>query len=394
MTQHIEVLDEWTKCIDTGRCVDVAFMDMKKAYDTVPHKRLIIKLKSLGFEKSLLYWIEAFLSDRLQRVVVNNTSSDWSNVLSGVPQGSVIGPTLFLCYINDLPTCVKSNIKLFVDDVKLFTEISSKEDCEIFQNDLDALCEWSKKWKLSFHPQKCNILRLGKNNPNFKYALKDLKGIRFELSQTSIVKDLGVLIDDKLSFSPHIEMIVSAASKLIGLTRRTILSLNNKNFLLLYKTLIRPKLEYNNAVWWTNTKTDLMKLEGVQRRATKMLPGLKNLSYSERLKILDLPTIAYRRLRGDCIQVYKYLNNYYDVDWTDLFSLNNEPYYKTRGHSFKLTKLAYNSMIRGNFLAVRILKHWNNLPESVVCSPSLNAFKNALDKYWEHNSLKFDPEAC
>ena len=167
--------------------------------------------------------------------------------------------------------------------------------------------------------------------------------------------------------------------------------LDKKTFLILYKSLIRPKLEYNNTVWWPGSKLDVSKLEGVQRRATKLVPELKHLSNTEKLKILNLPTLNYRRIRGDCIQVYKYLNDYYDVNWSALFILN-ESNYNTRGHSYKLAKVTHNSTTRSKFFTVRVVNYWNALPEEIVYATSLNAFKNAFDEHWKNNPMKFDPD--
>ena len=145
------------------------------------------------------------------------------------------------------------------------------------------------------------------------------------MNQVQSAKDLGVTIDKTLNFSTHIDTIVADANRLVGLLRHALIAMDNKCFLTLLKTSIRPKLEYNNSVWCPSTKKDLTKLEAVQRRATKMLPGMSQLSYPERLKALDLPTVTYRRLRGDFIQVFKYLQGYYDVNWSNLFHINEEP---------------------------------------------------------------------
>ena len=146
----------------------------------------------------------------------------------------------------------------------------------------------------------------------------------------------------------------------------------------LFKTLVLPKLEHNISVWFSSYRTDFKKLEGVQRCATKLIPGLSHLSYSDRLKALDLPTISYRCLHGDLIQVYKYLNNYYDVGWSNnLFHLITELYYSTRGHKLKLCKHAPNPKLRENFFTVRVINNWNAFPDYVVYSTSLNAFENA-----------------
>ena len=393
LTQQVDVLDAWTKAYDQGKCIDVAFLDIKKAYDTLPHKPLLVKLKTMGFETGLLKWIEAFLSNRKQRVVVNDKLSGWASVTSGVPQGSVIGPILFLCYINDMPQQIKNEFKLFADDAKLFAYVKHQSDCESLQNDINSLADWSKKWQLEFHPLKSSILRIGKHPPEFTYYINDKTGSRFELKQSNTAKDLGVLLDEELNFSKHVDCIVNDANRLVGLLRRSLLALDKKSFVILFKTLIRPKLEYNNSVWYPNYKGDFKKLEGVQRRATKMLPGMSNLSYTDRLKALDLPTISYRRRRGDLIQVYKYLNDHYNVDWSNLFELVIDPHYLTRGHKFKLYKCAPKSKMRENFFTVRVVNDWNSLPENVVCSPSVNAFKNALDDHWKALPIKFDPDA-
>ena len=216
MTQQVKVLDSWTKAYDQGKCIDVAFLDIKKAYGTVLHKRLIKKLKSISFETGLLKWIEAFLHNRIQRVVVNNKPSELASVYSGVPHGSVIGPTLFLCYLNDMPLQIKNELKLFADDAKLFTLVDSRSDCESLQNDLNALTDWSKKWLLNFHPLKSSILRIGEHPSEFTYHIKDKTGIQHKLSQTTAAKDLGVSLDEKLNFSKHIDNIVCNANRLLG----------------------------------------------------------------------------------------------------------------------------------------------------------------------------------
>ena len=122
-----------------------------------------------------------------------------------------------------------------------------------------------------------------------------------------------------------------------------------------------------------------------------MLPVVSQLSYPERLKALNLPTVTYRRLRGDMIQVFKYLRRYYDVNWSNLFHINEEAAYCTRGHEFELSKTSHSSVLRQNFSAVRVINNWNALPEEIVCSSSLNAFKNNLDRHWDNNPVKFDP---
>ena len=175
----------------------------------------------------MLKWIDSFLTDRIQRVVVNGILSSWTPEKSGVPQGSVLEPTLFLSYINDLPSVVKnSHVKLFADDTKIYKAIADCRDCDALQSDLHQLSIWSKKWKLDFHPSKCSVLRPGKHVVDYDYELSDSNGNFMKVQQTNTEKDLGILIDNKLNFCDHIDKIVSGANHSVGLIRHLIRSLD------------------------------------------------------------------------------------------------------------------------------------------------------------------------
>lgn len=386
LTQQLESLEDWTKAIDSRSCVDVIFMDIKKAFDTVPHRRLLAKIASYKFDAAIQDWIGEYLRNRKQRVMLNNEASDWLNVTSGVPQGSVLGPLLFVIYINDLPEDLKCPVKLFADDTKLYKEIKSSEDSTALQSDLDTLSLWSKNWKLSFHPQKCSVLRIGKGDHCANYSLDTVA-----LKVVEEEKDLGVIIDHRLSFQSHINKTAAKANSIMGIIRRTMTYINPRTFLLLYKTLVRPILEYNNTVWCPQFKYLIAKTEAVQRRATRIVPDLKGLSYSDRLRALDLPTLAYRQLRGDIINVYKYLNGLYDVDTSKLFVLDTKNS-GTRGHSLKLEKHRANLKRRSDFFSMRTVSVWNSLPEQIVLAPNLNSFKAHLDRHWCEKDLFYDPD--
>ena len=166
-----------------------------KAFDTVPHKRLIGKLKSYGIEYYTLRWIQGFLSDRVQQVNVNGTNSEWANITSGIPQGSVLGPILFVLYINDLPENIVSNVYMFADDTQVFKMITSPHDQHTLQNDLDYLTSWSSKWLLRFHPDKCNLMHVGKKiQQEYAYNLK-IDNTAHELGEIEEQKYIGVIID-------------------------------------------------------------------------------------------------------------------------------------------------------------------------------------------------------
>jgi len=154
-TQLLKVMDKWTEILDRGGAIDAVFLDLAKAFDTVPHQRLIVKLKSYGFTGRLLNWITHFLTGRRQRVGVAGEFSEWREVLSGVPQGSVLGPILFICYVNDMPETVSSFLHMYADDTKIFRRVDVEGEVDQLQEDLNQLLEWSEKWQLRFNVEKC-----------------------------------------------------------------------------------------------------------------------------------------------------------------------------------------------------------------------------------------------
>ena len=188
--QLLEVLDKWTEALDLGYSIDCVYMDYQKAYDAVPHKRLHNKLTSYGIHEQLIAWIDNFLSNRVQQVGVNGERSEWHNVTSGIPQGSVLVPLLFVIFINDLPETVNSDAYLFADDTKIFKIIKSSDDSTILQEDLTKLEEWSDTWLLRFHSDKCKNMHIGKKNDDNSYSLH-----RKLLEKVIEEKDIGVVID-------------------------------------------------------------------------------------------------------------------------------------------------------------------------------------------------------
>src|SRR5437867_4960454 len=171
--QLLKCTDDWTKNLDNKVPTDIIYLDFAKAFDTVSHNMLYFKLQKFGITGDLLKWIIAFLSNRSQRVVINGVFSSFCKVSSGVPQGSVLGPLLFLLFINDLPEFLHDNVScvLFADDVKIYKDITSVADSEIMQSTLNEIQNWSLMWKLELSPHKCVVLHLGKNNPHFNYVL-------------------------------------------------------------------------------------------------------------------------------------------------------------------------------------------------------------------------------
>ena len=397
ITHLLEVMDSWTEVVDEGGSVDVIYTDFQKAFDSVPHRRLMRKVSACGIGGKLFRWINEFLANRTQRVVINGEKSQEGNVTSGIPQGSVLGPILFVIYINDLPANVKSQVKMFADDTKLFTRVDVPNNHETMQNDLDELVQWSNKWQLKFHPEKCGVLKLGRERET-EYFMnskdKDGNPIRVKLKEVQAEKDLGVTIDKVLSFKRHVELATSKANRVIGVIRRSFDYLTPAIFVQLFKGLVRPLLEYGHCVWNPDEKNQkglCAEVEKVQRRATKMLGHLKNLPYPERLRWLKLPCLEHRRKRGDVIEVYKYLHGFYKVSRPD-FHIARNVMRSTRGNFLKLLKPRHRLNVRGNYFANRVVNLWNSLPDNVVTAPSVDSFKRRLDKHWAALPSMYDPE--
>ena len=392
--QLLTVLDKWSEALDMGLSVDCIYMDFQKAFDTVPHRRLIGKLKSYNINEDIIGWIENFITGRTQKVVIGEECSGWVPVTSGIPQGSVLGPMLFVIYINDLPETVESDVYLFADDTKIFKVLNSANDKDILQSDLTSLMDWSKKWLLSFHPDKCKHIHITRERGDpidHRYYL--IQGKDLELIESE--KDIGVHIDQNINFDKHISAISNKANAMFAMLRRAFQYIDKETFIPLYKALVRTHLDYASSVYSPYKLKHIDQLEAVQRRATKQLPGMKDKPYPDRLKELKLPTLSYRRLRGDMIEVFKIINGVYDKNATQFLKLWKDMAPRTgpRGNPKKLfTQRATNNLRKYSF-APRVAGIWNCLPENVVSAPSVNSFKNRLDKFWACEDILYDYRA-
>ena len=377
-----------------GGSIDVVYFDFMKAFDKVPHHRLLMKLESYGISGAALEWIRAFLVNRKQRVMVNGVASEWINVTSGVPQGSVLGPILFVLYINDLPDVVDvdSNIYMFADATKLYREMSDVKDEAILQDDINKMEEWSNEWLMSFHPEKCKVLKMGRPISDLSDMFNPyaLRGHHLEVVENE--KDIGVIIDCDLSFDKHIAEKVNKAKRIVNIIRRSFMYLDEESFLNLYKALVRPHLEYANQIWAPKLQRQIDSIENVQKRATKLLPGYENLCYENRLRKLNLPTLTYRRLRGDLIETYKTLTNKYDPEICENFiELRKDS--NTRGHSLKIYKQRCKLNVRKICFPHRIVEAWNSLPDQVIKAETIQQFEGRLDKVLKHQEIYYDYRA-
>ena len=228
-------MEEITKWVDDVSPVDVIYLDFQKAFDKVPHQRLS-KLKSHGMGNSLINWIEQWLTDRRQRVVVDGEVSSWK--LSGVPQGSVLGPILFLVYINDLEEGVTGKILKFADDTNLFRKVKEIGDKQNLQDDIDKLDKWSEKWQILFNFGKCKCLHTGSRNSGMNYEMGGTI-----LSKTVKEKDLGVTMNANMKVSEQCRFAASKGNQVLGMIRRNITYKEKSLIIPLYKAIVRPHLE-------------------------------------------------------------------------------------------------------------------------------------------------------
>ena len=326
-----------------------------------------------------------FLSNRTQAVRIGQSISNTLPVVSGVPQGSILGPILFLIFINDLPDNINSACKIFADDTKIYSSVNTLDDSNILQGDLDELFNWSMTWRLLFNATKCVHMHMGNKTHSFKYTMKNQDKSNTVINSSKCEKDLGVYVNDTLTPVNHITEIVKKANKVLWCIKHSFSYLEQDMFITLYKSLVRPILEYASPVWSPHRKKDKLRLEQVQRRATKLIPSLRHLQYSERLRKLGLPTLVYRRDRQDLIQVYNILQNKSDQYF---FKLDEDC--RVRGNGQRIKKIEhYSKTIRQQFFNQRVINSWNNLPRKVVESSSLNSFKAALNQLNWHPH-KFD----
>ena len=261
-TNLLESADLLTKVIAEHGWMDVLYLDFAKAFDTVPHRRLVVKLEAYGITGKILRWIEMFLSNRTQRVVIGNSKSSWAAVTSGVPQGSVLGPLLFVIFINDLPELVKAICKLYADDTKLFARSASE-----LQRDIDAIVEWCKLWLMGLNADKCHVLHVGKSNPRSTYNMSTRNG-RQEISSADSERDLGVIISNNLKVGEQVHKSAAKANAMLGLLKKSFVSRDIKLWKKLYTTHVRPHMEFAVQAWCPHQRGDVATLERVQRRAT------------------------------------------------------------------------------------------------------------------------------
>ncbi|KAK3094514.1 hypothetical protein FSP39_002723, partial [Pinctada imbricata] len=376
-TQLIATIQDLASGLSEGNQIDAILLDFAKAFDKVPHRRLIHKLNYYGVQGPTLSWIESFLSGRKQHVLTEGAISSEADVESGVPQGTVMGPLLFLAFINDLPTVVNSPVRPFADDCLIYRTIRSVSDTTTLQEDLTSLERWEKTWQMAFHPEKCTTIHITRKRNPIR-ASNHLHG--HTLDDVPGGKYLGVYISQDLSWRDHINLTTAKAHRSVGFLRRNLRSCPQQVKAQAYTTLVRPVLEYASTVWDPYQTQQIQQLENVQRQAARFATG----NYYSRdpgcvtsmLHQLDWEPLAHRRARNRVIMLYKITHHIVEVPVHHLIHLSNT---RTRGSSANNIRHISTrvDVYKYSFLPATI-RLWNNIPPSVRGSPSLNTFRSVL----------------
>ena len=388
LTQLLHHVDDILNNFTLNQDTDSIYLDFAKAFDKVDHNLLLKKLQRYGFQGRLLNWIEAFLTGRQQRVVVNGKLSFLAWVLSGVPQGTVLGPILFLIFINDMNSCILHSIlRSFADDTRIMRAIKTTEDSALLQEDLNRVIKWASDNNMLLHQDKFEVLNhsTGKNallkQLPFTSELYCYQTTEGTLYPQDSVKDLGVLITTDLCWTPHIRSIAKKATSMSAWVFSVFQNRSVEAMLTLYKTMVRSHLEYCCPLWNPSKIGDIQILEAVQRSFTSRIHGFQHLDYWQRLKALNLMSLQRRRERYILVMMWKCLNQHCPNSLNISFK-----YSERKGNVAALPQLVKDSPARFQTcydasFAVMGPKLWNTLPKHINKIDSFGVFKDALTNY-------------
>jgi len=374
-TNLLEALEFATREADAGRPVDMIYLDFAKAFDKVPRRRLLEKLRAHGVGGTVLQWIGAWLTGREQRVVLNGTESEWAAVRSGVPQGSVLGPILFLIYINDLDAAAGpvDLLKKFADDTKVGQGVDTAEKREELQTALDNLCAWADRWHMQFNVKKCKVLHIGGSNSKHQYSMNGQR-----LEAVTEETDIGVLVSSTLKPSAQCAKAARTAQAVLGQLTRAFHYRDKRTFMRLFTTYVRPHLEFAVPAWSPWTQADIDCLERVQKRAVAMVSGLTGRTYEERLAELEMVTLKERRHQLDMLETYKIV--------TGKEGLQKETWFEMAGATGRATRATADPLnlrvpaprleIRRHFFSQRVPKSWNEVPSDLKNVATVEAFRH------------------
>ena len=327
------------------------------------------KLEAVGIKGLLLNWIKNWLSGRKQRVCVEGQFSTWTETTSSVPQGSVLGPILFLIYINDLQSVITSDLSMFADDTKVFRIIKDNSyDRAILQEDINAMLQWSKDWLMEFNIEKCSTVTFGNGQQNM-YTLSDT-----QLESVNCQRDVGIQIPRNLKFEEQCAAVINKANSVLGQIKRAFNTRDQSIILSAYKTYVIPHLDYCCQIWSPGTQKWIQKIENVQKRALRLIPSLNGKSYEQKLSCLNLLSLENRRIMFDLTQKYREETNTVENISAE------QPTRVTRSKmDKKLAKPKFRLDVKKNSFNIRTIDNWNMLPIKIRQEESISTFKTNLN---------------
>ena len=378
-TQLITTINDISNCLNKRGQIDSILLDFSKAFDKVDHLGLINKMQQYRISDNLIQWTKSFLIGRNQKVTVEGIESNTIKVKSGVPQGTVLGPLFFLLYINDinLNLTTGTKMRLFTDDSLLYRQIKSAEDCEILQEDLNTLQNWEKKWKMEFHPQKCQVLTITKKrNPiKAKYYIHDEI-----LNQTNSAKYLGVIIDRELDWKEQNKAVCKKANSILAFLKRNIHDCPQPIKEKCYKALVKPILEYGCCVWDPHTEKYINELEKTHKNAARFIT--KNYQHvsgntKKNMNKLGWIPLEEHRARIKVNLFYKGINNLIDIPTEQYPAVSHS--IKTRQNKTQMYCIPHSRIdchLHSFFPST--IRLWNGVPTGIKTSATTEAFKKAI----------------
>lgn len=369
-TQLIEFTDEILKSLQDRKQCDTIVLDFSKAFDKVSHDHLLFKLERLGIDSTTCTWIQSFLLNRTQRVVIDGATSSSVPVTSGVPQGSVLGPILFLAFINDLPSYVThSRVRLFADDTIVYLTVSSIDDCSKLQDDLNSLERWERDWLMSFHPSKCNVLHITRK----RTKIQNTYSLHGEfLESVPSAKYLGVTITDDLTWNRHTDNMISRANSKLGFLKRNLKINDQKLKEQAYKAIVRPTVEYCPTVWDPYTQQASKRVEKVQRRAARWVTGRyhNTSSVTSMLTELGWRSLADRRVDSRLVMLYKIKHGLVDIP--------QGVYFRTHRNGYHIQPVWARTQYYQFSFFPRSIQDWNSVPPGMLRSQTVATFKRKV----------------
>ena len=378
LSQLLEHMDYVLKALENKFNIDVIYLDFAKAFDKVDHSILSKKLKSFGITGKLHKWLSSFLENRYQQVIVNEKLSRKEKVISGVPQGTVLGPLLFLIYIDDLETDMKNCIlRVFADDSKLVLKLKEETDHHKLQKDLDSSMSWADMNNMQLNLKKFQLMHYGCSE-DLKQPYKTGNEV---INSESTVKDLGIFLSEDLSSEIQISEAIKAGRKFLWWILRSFKSRTAETLLFLYQSYVLPKMEYSSLMWSPYKKKDIAKIESIQRTLTSKIENLQQYNYHQRLHKLKLYSLQRRRERYAALYMYKM--------YVGLVPNNlGLQFYKTRREEIKCHQPKINTSgtshlgtVRQNFFTSTGPQIFNSLPKIVKEAENLDSFKRQLDRF-------------